>query len=36
MNVVIGLKGADFVIRKLDPTNQSAMAEMEVRDVIRT
>jgi hypothetical protein len=36
MNVVIGLKGADFVVRELDPANQSAMAEMEVRDVIRT
>jgi hypothetical protein len=29
MNVVIGLKGADFVIRELDPENQSAMAEMK-------
>ena len=29
MNVVIGLKDADFVIRELDPKNQSAMAEMK-------
>jgi hypothetical protein len=30
MNVVIGLKDADFVIRELDPTNQSATAKVEV------
>jgi hypothetical protein len=30
MDVVIGLKDADFVIRELDPANQSATAEMEV------
>ena len=29
MNVVIGLKDADFVFREFDPENQSAMAEMK-------
>ena len=33
MDMVIGLKDADFVIRELDPANQSATAGMKVRDV---
>jgi hypothetical protein len=36
MNVVVGLKGADFVIRELNPVNQSAKDEMEVQDMVRT
>jgi hypothetical protein len=36
MDMVIGLKDADFVIRELDPANQSTTAKIEVQDVVRT